>query len=175
MNAFTWPSTFLTRSMHACARSRAEISLARTRPAASAIVNSLSMLFDDFGNQEKAVRLCRRVAQSLFVRKRRPGLIRPGDIHERHCMGGRFDLAHIELIQLLDITKNLPELRAELLLLGGGEPEPREVRHIFHVNFDCRHKDPKIRSGPRVGQVRLNYSYLSAIRGLTAAARRAGR
>src|SRR6478672_9316041 len=99
MNAFTCPSTFFTRSMHACARSRAEISLARTRRAASAIVNSFSMLFDDFRNQEQSVRLRGLGAQSLLVRERRPGLIWPRDIHERHSVGGRFNVAHVELIE----------------------------------------------------------------------------
>src|ERR1041384_3919249 len=130
MNAFTCPSTFFTRSMHACARSRAEISLARTRWAASAIVNSFNMLFDDFRNEEQAVRLRGCVAQGLLIRKRRAGLIRTRHIHERHGMSGRFNVAHIELIELLDIAKNLPKLRAQLLLLGRGEPEPRQVRHI---------------------------------------------
>src|SRR5256885_2247680 len=76
MNALTWPSIFFTRSMQACVRSRADIFLVRTRRAASAIVNSFSMLFDDFGNQEEAVGFSGCVSQGVFVGKRRPRLVR---------------------------------------------------------------------------------------------------
>src|SRR5262245_23238472 len=112
MNAFTCPSTFFTRSMQACTSSRAEISLERTRRAASAIVNSFSMLFDDFRNQEQTVRFGGRVAERLLIRQRRPRLISTRDIHQRHGVGGWLDVADIELIKLFDIAKNLPKLRA---------------------------------------------------------------
>src|SRR4051812_11422199 len=116
MNAFSCPSTFLTRSMHACTSSRAEISFERTRRAASAIVNSFSMLFDDFRNQKQAVGFGWRVAQRLFVWKRRARFVGASDIDERDGVGGRFDIAHVELIELLDIAEDLPELRSQLLL-----------------------------------------------------------
>lgn len=71
-------------------------------------------------------------------------------------MRGRLDVADIELIEFFNVMKNLPKLRAQLLLFGGREAQPGEVRHIFHVNFDCRHKAPKIPSPAALGQARFN-------------------
>ena len=101
--------------------SRAETSRLASLAVSSEMVSWLSMeimsramrLFDDLRHEEQAVGLGGRVAQGFLVGQGRAHFIRTGDVDERHGMGGRFDLADVQFLQLLDVAENVAELRAE--------------------------------------------------------------
>ena len=65
--------------------------------------------------------------------------ISASDIDGGHGVRGGFNAGDIHGFQLLDEADDVVELRAELLLLVGGEREPREVRDIFDVEISSSH------------------------------------
>ena len=100
-------------------------------------------LFHNFGDHKQAVGLGGGVAQGVLVGHRRADLVRAEDIDQRDRVGGRLDLADVQLLELFNVTEDVIDLRAELFLFGGGQGEPREIGHIFDIYFSRHGKRVK--------------------------------
>jgi hypothetical protein len=96
-------------------------------------------LFHDFGNHEEAIRLSRRITEGLFVRKTGLHLVRASHIYERERVCCRLNSADVDFLQLFDVAEDVSELRAELLLLLGGQGDSRQMGNIFDINFNGIH------------------------------------
>ena len=65
------------------------------------------------------------------------GLVWAEDIDQSHGVGGRLDLANVDLIEPVEMVEDLAQLLAEQVLFFWRELEPGQVRHVLHV--ECRH------------------------------------
>lgn len=91
-------------------------------------------LLDNLRHDEKAAGLGGCVAQGFVVGERGADFVGARDIHERHGLGGRLDVADIHLAEFLDVANHLAKLRAELLFFFGRQADSREVRDVFHID-----------------------------------------
>src|SRR5208283_5378521 len=98
-----------------------------------------SPLLDDLGYHEEAVRFRGRVAEGVFVADGWAHLVRAGDVDQRKGVSGGLDSGDVHFLQLLDVAEDVAQLRADLLLLIGGERQSREVGHILDVNLNRGH------------------------------------
>ena len=75
-------------------------------------------------------------ANIAFLRERRARLVASKDVLARDRRGGGDDVGGRDLAHLRGVLEDHAELRAEALLLLGGEVEAREARDVVDVDLD---------------------------------------
>ena len=97
-------------------------------------------LFNNFGNDKQSATFFGRVAERVFVGKRRADFVGAGDVDQRDGVRGRLDVGHIQLAQFFDVAENPAELRGKFFLLVGRERDARKMRDVFDIKFNGSHE-----------------------------------
>ena len=145
---------------------RAETSRRASLAASCEMVSWLSMgrarHSTILGTMNRPLALAGALRSASSLRQGRADHIGAKDVDQRHGVGGRLDAADVQLLELFDVAEDAGQLRAEFFLLGGGQGDARQMRHVLDVEIGGHGMDSMESARQSSSNLRLMRASISA-------------